>query len=263
MALPTCQSRGVQQAHDQSGSNGRNGSASAGEPPPRRRAWPTPGTGNRICSGTGMCGCCRIIEPGLRIVRARAGHRRQEPVLAPLRPRRCRAARPRGTREFAMTRRSTSLAVCSAPIRIIPSERPRSATSSSTSLIGLQPVARRVPVQLVEDEERERLASPHPLLLLEQPLDDDAGDEPLRAVVQVVDVDDRDLRCASQSMRWRSGCSASRPRIRWPIAEPRGVEPPEERADGRVADAAAPRRAVRRRARSRMISHSCSKSTTG
>ena len=41
--------------------------------------------------------------------------------------------------QFATTRGSTSLAVCCAPTRITPSERPRSAMSSSTSLIGLRP----------------------------------------------------------------------------------------------------------------------------
>ena len=43
------------------------------------------------------------------------------------------------TDELETIRRSTSLAVCCAPIRMMPSERPRSAMSSSTSLIGLQP----------------------------------------------------------------------------------------------------------------------------
>ena len=41
--------------------------------------------------------------------------------------------------ELVTIRRSTSLAVCWAPIRITPSERPRSAMSSSTSLIGEVP----------------------------------------------------------------------------------------------------------------------------
>ena len=38
--------------------------------------------------------------------------------------------------ELDTIRRSTSLAVCCAPIKMMPSERPRSAMSSSTSLIG-------------------------------------------------------------------------------------------------------------------------------
>jgi len=41
--------------------------------------------------------------------------------------------------EFAVMRRSTSLAVCSAPMRMMPSERSRSATSRRVSLIGLVP----------------------------------------------------------------------------------------------------------------------------
>jgi hypothetical protein len=41
--------------------------------------------------------------------------------------------------EFETVRRSTSLAVCCAPIKMIPRERPRSAISSSTSLIGEVP----------------------------------------------------------------------------------------------------------------------------
>ncbi len=40
---------------------------------------------------------------------------------------------------MARIRRSTSLAVCCAPIRITPSDRPRSATSSRICLIGLSP----------------------------------------------------------------------------------------------------------------------------
>jgi hypothetical protein len=40
---------------------------------------------------------------------------------------------------LAMTRRSTSDAVCWAPMRMIPSDRPRSAMSSTSSLIGEDP----------------------------------------------------------------------------------------------------------------------------
>ena len=54
-------------------------------------------------------------------------------------------------------------------------------------------LARGVPVELVEDEEVERLAAAHPLLVLEEALDHHPGHEPLRPVVEVVDVDDRDL----------------------------------------------------------------------
>ncbi len=70
-------------ASGQSASNGRNGSASAGAAASSARVAHA-GNGNRICSGTGMCGCCRIIDPGLRIDRAGPGHRGQEPVLASL-----------------------------------------------------------------------------------------------------------------------------------------------------------------------------------
>ena len=55
-----------------------------------------------------------------------------------------------------MIRRSTSLAVCWAPIRMMPSERPRSATSSRISLIGRGALPRRVLVQLVEHDEQQR-----------------------------------------------------------------------------------------------------------
>ena len=41
--------------------------------------------------------------------------------------------------QLATMRRSTSLAVCWAPIRITPSDRPRSAMSSRSCLIGLSP----------------------------------------------------------------------------------------------------------------------------
>src|SRR5581483_10078540 len=96
------------------------------------------GKGNCVSSGTGISGWCRNIVPGLRIeARAFAAS-----VRKPYSPRDASAASSRpATRNdaFAVTRRSTSLAVCCAPIRITPRLRPRSAISRITSLIGLQP----------------------------------------------------------------------------------------------------------------------------
>ena len=68
--------------------------------------------------------------------------------------------------ELATMRRSTSLAVCWAPTRMMPSERPRSAMSSRISLIGLEP-SRGVLVELVEHHEQQRPGLAGRLLALE------------------------------------------------------------------------------------------------
>src|ERR671918_241416 len=75
------------------------------------------GNGNLIWIGIGMCGCCRIIDPGLSMA-ARAL------VTAGMKPYSDRSASALSRRptmrkaELAIMRRSTSLAVCSAPMRI-------------------------------------------------------------------------------------------------------------------------------------------------
>ena len=105
---------------------------------PRLHASPRPGTGSGSASGTGICGCWSIIDPGLRI----AARWRALAVRKPYSARSASAGSRRPTTrmaELATMRRSTSLAVCCAPIRMTPRLRPRSAMSSSTSLIGLQP----------------------------------------------------------------------------------------------------------------------------
>ncbi len=75
----------------------------------------------------------------------------------------------------------------------MPRQRPRSEMSSSTSLIGLVALARRVLVELVEHDEDQRARGAERLLLLEHPLQHGADHEALGAVVQGVDVDDADL----------------------------------------------------------------------
>src|SRR5512132_1438152 len=132
--MPVCRVQEPQSAH--SPRNGRNGSPPEGAASSARVAHD--GKGKRIWSGMGMCGCWRIIDPGLRM-------EARDRVTAGRNPYSLRAASAVSslptTRNalLAMIRRSTSLAVCSAPTRIIPSERPRSATSSRTSLMGLHP----------------------------------------------------------------------------------------------------------------------------
>src|SRR5690606_4466738 len=96
------------------------------------------GNGNSTTRGTGISGWVRSIVPGLRIV-ARC---RWAPGRNPYSSRAASAESRRPTTridELAMIRRSTSEAVCWAPIRITPSERPRSAMSRRISLIGLYP----------------------------------------------------------------------------------------------------------------------------
>ena len=108
----------------------------------RRPRTPTAGSPRR---GTGTRRPAARGSPAGDEHRAWLGHggadplrSRQEPVLRP--PGLGRSSRPT-TRiaEFDTMRRSTSLAVCCAPIRMMPSDRPRSAMSSSTSLIGELP----------------------------------------------------------------------------------------------------------------------------
>ena len=83
------------------------------------------GKGNSTTSQTGISGWETNIVPGL----AEPGPvRRQEPVLGAVGLGSVEASGD-PQRQLAMTRRSTSLAICRAPIRITPRERPRSATS--------------------------------------------------------------------------------------------------------------------------------------
>ncbi len=91
-----------------------------------------------MASGTGICGWETNIAPGLAMV----ARTRCEAGRKPYSGRPASAASRRPTTRIAeldTMRRSTSLAVCCAPIKMMPSDRPRSAMSSSTSLIGELP----------------------------------------------------------------------------------------------------------------------------
>ena len=93
-----------------------------------------------------------------------------------------------------MMRRSTSLAVCCAPISTMPSERPRSATSSRISLIGESPSRGAYLFSSSSTTNSSGLAEPGLLLAVERAAQRDADDEALGAVGEVVQVDDGDLR---------------------------------------------------------------------
>ena len=150
------------------------------------------GNGNSTHSGTGMSGWVTNIVPGL----ASSARWRWAGGRKPYSGRDASAGSSRPTTriaELATMRRSTSLAVCCAPISTTPSERPRSAMSSSTSLIGRGALARGVLVQLVEHHEQQRLGGAGLLLALELGLERHADHEALRPVGQVVQVDDGDL----------------------------------------------------------------------
>ena len=96
------------------------------------------GMGKRTGTGVGMSGCETIIRPEVRIV----ARWRRVGVRKPYSARSASAASRRPTMRkagLATMRRSTSEAVCCAPIRMVPLDRPRSAISSSRSRIGDQP----------------------------------------------------------------------------------------------------------------------------
>src|SRR6185437_8423141 len=141
--------RGVQETHGDSDQNGggssagsrSNGSSTvdpAGGPPRSVCRVAQAGNGNSTASGTGIPGWDTNIAPGVAsvaLIRCEAG---RKPYSG--RPASAGSSRPTTlTALLAMTRRSTSDAVCWAPMRMIPSDRPRSAMSSTSSLIGEDP----------------------------------------------------------------------------------------------------------------------------
>ena len=96
------------------------------------------GNGNSTASGTGISGWETNIVPGLASVARMRWLAGRNPYSG--RPASAGSSRPTTLMlELDTIRRSTSLAVCWAPMRMIPRLRPRSAMSSSTSLIGLLP----------------------------------------------------------------------------------------------------------------------------
>ena len=149
------------------------------------------GNGNSTDSGTGISGWLTNMVPGLASVARVRWLGGRKPYSG--RPASAASRRPTTLMlEFDTIRRSTSLAVCWAPIRMIPRLRPRSAMSSRTSLIGLLPSRGCVLVELVDHGEQQAaragrflpggLGGQH-----------DADDEPLGPFAEVVQVDDGDL----------------------------------------------------------------------
>ena len=93
------------------------------------------GKGNSMASGTGISGWETNMAPGLASVARCRWEGGRNPYSG--RPASAGSSRPTILiEELDTIRRSTSLAVCWAPIKMMPSERPRSAMSSSRSLIG-------------------------------------------------------------------------------------------------------------------------------
>ena len=189
---------------------GRPVACAAPRPPTPTAGSPRPGTGTRRPAAPGSPAGRRTSCPAWPAWRGCAATAGRKPYSG--RPASAGSSRPT-TRiaELATIRRSTSLAVCCAPIRMMPSDRPRSAMSSSTSLIGLDALPRRVLVQLVEHVNS---SPPAPGRLLARGLgrEHDADHEPLGALVQVVQVDDGDL----LALRWSpagAGVSGRSPRM--------------------------------------------------
>ena len=96
-------------------------------------------------------------------------------------------------------------------------------------------VAGRVLVELVEHDELQRPGLTRALLALERPAQDDADDEALGPVVEVVEVDHRDLR-ASKSTRWPRRPAGLSARTRCSTWRTRAVQPADERVDRALAD---------------------------
>ena len=122
------------------------------------------GKGKVTTSGTGIAGWETTIVPGFSS-RARA---RVDGSIQPYSARSASAASSRPLTRiaaFSSTSDATRLAVCWAPTSSTPSERPRWAMSISMSFSGPSALARRVLVQLVEHDHRERQALARLLLL--------------------------------------------------------------------------------------------------
>ena len=195
------------------------------------------GKGNSRQSGTGMSGWLTNMVPGLAS-RARcrwAGGRK------PYSGRDASAGSSRPTTriaELVTIRRSTSLAVCCAPTRITPSERPRSAMSSSTSLIGEEPSRGAYLLSSSRTTKSSGLAVPAFSLRSNSLLQRHADHEALRPVRQVVQVDHGDLGALGGVDRVRAAGGQVAP------DQPAQVllaadQPAGERVDGAQADRAA------------------------
>ena len=103
--------------------------------------------------------------------------------------------------------------------------------SSSTSLIGLHPSRGAYLLSSSRTRNTSGRGVPGRLLGLEQLLDDDADDEPLGAVVEVVDVDHADLvRLPVDPVRLDVGGVLAADQM--PAVKAGAVEPAQERADG-------------------------------
>ena len=199
---------GVEEPHAAAPRTGRRAAvvaaAADGARRPRSARVAHAGNGNWTTSGTGSSGWLTSIVPGLRIVarwRCDAG---QEPVLAPA---------GLGGVEPAddPDRRVGDDAALDLARRLLradqdDAEGPAPLGHVEQDLLDrARAFAGRVLVELVEHDELQR-AGPCPArsLSLERLAQHDADDEPLGPVVEVVQVDHRDL-VRSKSTRWRSG----------------------------------------------------------
>ena len=131
--------------------------------------------------------------------------------------------------EFEMTRRSTSLAVCCAPMRMMPSERPRSATSSRISLIGESPCAGAYLLSSSSTRNSSGRADP----------DASFSSNARRKVTPTTKRLARSWRLwrsttvtlASEVRTWWSGGASTSARMRWPSARCEDTQPADERVD--------------------------------
>ncbi len=188
------------------------------------------GNGNSTTSGTGICGWWTNIVPGLAITRALLVRLGQEPVLGPGCLRRVEATGDANRRVGD----DAPLDLARGLLRADEDDAERAAALGDVEQDLLDrrfTVAGRVLVELVEHDEQQRLVLPGALLVVERPAQGDADDEPLRTVVEVVEIDDGDLRgCIDPVSQQRVGGDVG-------ADDPsegtlRRQQPPDERVDG-------------------------------
>ena len=180
-------------------SNGSSGNALVatglrlgGGPPRSDGRVAQAGNGNSTTSGTGISGCDTNIVPGLGDRGPLAVRRREEAVLG-----RCASAGVETARDAdRAVRDDPPLDLAGGLLGADEDDAERAAALGDVEQDLLDrrvALRRRVLVQLVEHEEQQRTCRARRFLLVERAADRDADDEALGPVVEVVEVDDRDL----------------------------------------------------------------------
>ena len=226
---------GVQEAHGQpKPSNGSSGSSAEDTVAASLARVAQEGNGNWVTSGIGSSGCERIIVPGFRIVARCRWTVGRKPYSS--RPASAASRRPTTRKdELATMRRSTSLAVCWAPIRMMPSDRPRSDMSTRISLMGLEPSRGAYLFNSSRTTNSNGRWTPARSFSSKGAAQGHADDEALGAIVQIVDVHDSHLGLAVNAVTLGVGNVSSDEVLEVPD---RPEEAPDEGVDGALTDGA-------------------------